>query len=69
VPRSQPDKVTVNARCLDGIDGPGLKPTRFFDGRHWEDAQKNRISAGGHVAPAGWLGSMTLKGILDRAST
>ena len=26
VPRSQPDKVTVNARCLDGIDGPGLTP-------------------------------------------
>jgi hypothetical protein len=23
VPRSQPDKITVNARCLDGIDGPG----------------------------------------------
>jgi len=41
IPRSQPDKITVNARCLDGIDGPGLKPTRFFDGRHWEDAQRN----------------------------
>ena len=28
VPRSQPDRITVNARCLDGIDGPSLKPTR-----------------------------------------
>jgi len=38
VPRSQPDGITVNARCLDDIDGPSLKPTRFFDGRHWEEA-------------------------------
>ena len=38
VPRSQPDRITVNARCLDDIDGPSLKPTRFFDGRHWEEA-------------------------------
>lgn len=67
IPRSQPDKVTVNARSLDGIDGPSLKPTRFFDGRHWEDAQRNRIAVGGHVSPAGWQGAVTLKGILDRA--
>ncbi len=40
VPRSQPDSVSVNARCLDDIDGPALKPTRFFDGRHWEEAQE-----------------------------
>ena len=26
VPRSQPDGITVNARCLDDIDGPSLKP-------------------------------------------
>jgi hypothetical protein len=67
VPRSQPDKITVNARCLDGIDGPTLQPTRFFDGRHWEDAQRKRISDGGHVAGAGLTGEVTLKGILDRA--
>jgi hypothetical protein len=67
VPRSQPDKVTVNARCIDGIDGPALKPTRFFDGRHWEDAQRNRIAGGGHVAPPGWHGAATLKAILDSA--
>lgn len=67
VPRSQPDKVTVNARCLDGIDGPGLKPTRFFNGKHWEDAQRNRIASGGHVSPPGWQGSVTLQAILDRA--
>jgi len=67
VPRSQPDRVTVNARCLDGIDGPALKPSRFFDGRHWEDAQKNRIAGGGHVAAPGSHGAETLRGILERA--
>jgi hypothetical protein len=67
VPRSQPDKVTVNARCLDGIDGPSLKPTRFFDGRHWEDAQRNRLAHGGHATPPGTHGADTLRAILDRA--
>jgi hypothetical protein len=67
VPRSQPDKVSVNARCLDDIDGQTLKPTRFFDGRHWEEAQRNRISNGGHVSAEGLNGATTLKGILDRA--
>ena len=67
IPRSQPDMVTVNARCLDGIDQTALKPTRFFDGQHWEDAQHNRIAAGGHVAPAGLKGAVTLRAILDRA--
>jgi hypothetical protein len=67
IPRSQPDKITVNARCLDDIDGPGLQPTRFFDGRHWEDAQRNRIAGGGHVSPAGLNGAATLQRILDRA--
>ena len=38
VPRSQPDRITVNARCIDGIDGPSLKPSRFFEGRHQEEA-------------------------------
>ena len=67
VPRSQPDMITVNARCLDGIDGPALKPTRSFDGREWEAAQSKRITEGGHVAAAGLNGAATLKSILDRA--
>ena len=29
------------------VDGPSLKPTRFFDGRHWEEAQLRRIVEGG----------------------
>jgi hypothetical protein len=67
IPRSQPDRITVNARCLDDIDGPSLKPSRFFEGRHWEEAQRRRIAEGGHRAPAGLNGAVTLKSILDRA--
>jgi len=67
VPRSQPDGITVNARCLDEVDGPSLKPTRFFDGRHWEEAQHRRIAEGGHAAAAGLNGAVRLKTILDRA--
>ena len=67
VPRSQPDKVTVNARCLDDIDGPALQPKRFFDGRHWEDAQRRRIAETGQVPPAGAHGARTLQAILDKA--
>ena len=66
VPRSQPDRITVNARCLDGIDGPSLKPIRFFEGRHWDEAQRQRIAEGGPT-PAGLNGAVTLKSILDRA--
>lgn len=43
VPHSQPDRISVNARCLDGIDGRSLKPTRCFDGQHWENAQRRRL--------------------------
>ena len=35
VPRSDPDKIDVNARCIDDIDLTTLEPTHF-DGRHWE---------------------------------
>ena len=67
IPRSQPDRITVNARCLDDIDGPSLRPTRFFDGRHWEEAQRKRITEGGHVAAAELNGAVTLQRILGFA--
>ncbi len=35
VPRSDPDKIDVNVRCLDGIDLASLR-LRPFDGRNWE---------------------------------
>ena len=37
VPRSHPDKIDVNVRCLEGIDLAAIR-THAFDGRHWEEA-------------------------------
>ena len=38
VPRSDPDKIDVNARCLDGVDLTTLR-IRKFDGQNWEAAR------------------------------
>lgn len=35
VPRSHPDRIDVNVRCLDGVDPRTLR-LRPFDGRNWE---------------------------------
>ncbi len=35
IPRSDPDKIDVNARCLDRVDVATL-PVNHFDGRNWE---------------------------------
>jgi hypothetical protein len=40
MPRSDPDKIDVNARCLDDVDLAAIQPHRF-DGRHWEEAMEN----------------------------
>ena len=37
VPRSDPDKIDVNVRCLDGVDIDALK-IGSFDGDNWEQA-------------------------------
>jgi hypothetical protein len=37
IPRSDPDKIDVNARCLDDIDLAAIRP-KYFDGKHWEEA-------------------------------
>jgi hypothetical protein len=42
VPRSDPDKVDVNARCLDDIDVDALAVKRF-DGQNWETAIKKPV--------------------------
>jgi hypothetical protein len=67
VPRSSPDRLSVNARCLDGIDASALKPKGFFDGRDWEAAQRAKLAAGGVAAPPGTKGADTLRGVLERA--
>jgi hypothetical protein len=41
VPRSDPDKIDVNVRCLDGIDPATLRLIPF-DGRRWETAIQER---------------------------
>ena len=37
VPRSDPDKIDVNVRCLDGVNLHEIIPAPF-DGLHWEEA-------------------------------
>lgn len=37
VPRSDPDKIDVNVRCLEGVDLRALRVVQF-DGQHWEEA-------------------------------
>lgn len=44
IPRSDPAKIDVNARCLDNIDIAVLRP-RPFDGQNWEQTMQAR-SAG-----------------------
>jgi hypothetical protein len=46
VPRSHPDAIDVNARCLDGVDVSQLRP-RLFDGRNWEHAIETLRPRGG----------------------
>ena len=41
VPRSDPDKIDVNARCLEDVDANALE-ARAFDGRNWERAMRER---------------------------
>lgn len=38
IPRSHPDKIDVNVRCLDNVD-PGKLTIRKFDGQNWEAAR------------------------------
>jgi hypothetical protein len=42
VPRSDPDKIDVNARCLDHVDLASLAP-KVFDGRNWEAAMRQNV--------------------------
>jgi hypothetical protein len=42
VPRSDPDKIDVNVRCLDDIDVTALSP-KPFDGKNWEAAMHTNV--------------------------
>jgi hypothetical protein len=42
VPRSDPDKIDVNARCIDDIDLAALA-LNYFDGKNWEQAMGQTV--------------------------
>ncbi|MEI7967854.1 MAG: GFA family protein [Betaproteobacteria bacterium] len=42
IPRSDPDRVDVNVRCLDGVDLAG-REFATFDGRNWEEAMQGHV--------------------------
>lgn len=42
VPRSDPDKIDVNARCIDDIDLSALS-IKTFDGKNWEEAMGQQV--------------------------
>lgn len=50
VPRSDPDKIDVNVRCLEGVDLSKLRPEPF-DGLNWEESMKKRREAGSTTSP------------------
>jgi hypothetical protein len=44
-PRSDPDQIDVNLRCVEGVDLAGVE-LRRFDGQHWEEAFARNRSGG-----------------------
>ena len=42
VPRSDPDKIDINSRCIDDVDLDGLT-VNFFDGKNWEQAMGRKV--------------------------
>ena len=44
-PRSKPDGISVNVRCLEGVDLANLHPS-LFDGQHWEEFMASRRASG-----------------------
>ncbi len=42
VPRSDPDKIDVNVRCLDGVALATIEPL-LFDGKNWEQAMTEKV--------------------------
>jgi len=44
IPRSDPDKIDVNVRCLEGVDLAKFR-IKTFDGRNWEAALRERNRA------------------------
>jgi hypothetical protein len=43
ISRSDPDKIDVNVRCLDGVELDNLEVSTF-DGKNWEQAIQGKVS-------------------------
>ena len=41
-PRSDPDKIDVNVRCIDDVDLDALT-IKTFDGQRWEEAMSQKV--------------------------
>ena len=54
-------------RMICSHHGREFSGEEFFDGRHWEDAQRRRITESGQAPPPDAHGAKTLQAILDRA--
>jgi uncharacterized protein (DUF1330 family) len=48
VPRSDPDKIDVNVRCLEGVD-PRRVPVSPFDGQNWEASTQGPVPWRAHT--------------------
>jgi hypothetical protein len=48
IARSDPDKIDVNARCVEGLDLDAI-PLDYFNGRNWEAAQAAFLAARGRA--------------------
>jgi hypothetical protein len=46
IPRSDPDQIDINVRCLEGVDFGSLRIERF-DGRNWERSYRERRGSSG----------------------
>ena len=42
LPRSDPDKIDVNVRCLDDVDATAISP-KLFDGKNWEVSMQAQV--------------------------
>jgi hypothetical protein len=60
VPRSDPDKIDVNVRCLDGVDARQL-PISPFDGQNWEASMTGAVPWRQHTPSLALVVTLTVR--------
>jgi uncharacterized protein (DUF1330 family) len=60
VPRSDPDKIDVNVRCLDGVDVSKLSVSRF-DGQNWEASMNGKVPWRGSSPPFALVATLRVR--------